>query len=139
MWGTGGLDTPPLLENLKTIGFLRNTGPDPLENHKASHPACNVGPSLADLRNISKGWTNGVSLEGRSWPTFCCLMGFLMKTGTRLPLARHSGSAHGPTQETDNDKNKINNKIKATSCFVSLSEIISTQEITQETVSQTWE
>ena len=24
------------LENLKTIGFLRTTGPDPLENHKAT-------------------------------------------------------------------------------------------------------
>ena len=28
--GTGGLDPPPL-ENYKNIGFLSNTGPDPLQ------------------------------------------------------------------------------------------------------------
>ena len=31
--GTG--DPDPLLENYKTIGLLRNSGPDPLENHKS--------------------------------------------------------------------------------------------------------
>ena len=42
--GKGGLHgarTPPtLLENLKAIGFLSrsNTGPDSLENHKATQP-----------------------------------------------------------------------------------------------------
>ena len=41
------------LENHKTIGFLTNTGPDPLENHKATKPAFNAGPSL-----------KGVSLAG---------------------------------------------------------------------------
>ena len=41
--GTGGPD-PRLLENRKTIGFLSNTGPDPLKNHKATKPACNFGP-----------------------------------------------------------------------------------------------
>ena len=40
------------LENHKAIGllmnFLRNTGPDPLENHKATQPAFDVGiPFLA--------------------------------------------------------------------------------------------
>ena len=30
--GTGGPD----LENHKNIGFLSNTGPDPLKNHKAT-------------------------------------------------------------------------------------------------------
>ena len=30
---------------LKTT-FHRNTGPDPLENHKANQPVLNVGPSL---------------------------------------------------------------------------------------------
>ena len=29
----------------KNIGFPRNTGPDPLKNHKATKPAFNVGPS----------------------------------------------------------------------------------------------
>ena len=28
-----------------------NTGPDPLNNHKATKPAFNVGPSLARKRN----------------------------------------------------------------------------------------
>ena len=32
--------TPPL-ENLKAIYFLRNTGPDPLEFHNATHPWTN--------------------------------------------------------------------------------------------------
>ena len=30
------------LENHKAIGFLINTGPDPMENHKATKPAFNV-------------------------------------------------------------------------------------------------
>ena len=30
-----------------TKGFLCNTGPDHLKNHKATKPAVNVGPSLA--------------------------------------------------------------------------------------------
>ena len=64
---------------------------------------------------------------------------FFMKTGTGPPRTKHSRFAHGPTQEADNDKNKINDRIKEASCFVSLGEIISTQEITQRTVSQTWE
>ena len=33
------------------IGFLSNTGPDPLKNHKATKPAFNVGPSMARQRN----------------------------------------------------------------------------------------
>ena len=32
-------------------GFLSNTGPDPLKNHKASRPAFNVGPLSARQRN----------------------------------------------------------------------------------------
>ena len=35
----------------KAIGFLSNTGPDLLENHKATKPAFNVGPSSARQRN----------------------------------------------------------------------------------------
>ena len=41
-WGGQGVRTP--LENHKDIGFLSNTGLDPLENHKAIKPAFNVGP-----------------------------------------------------------------------------------------------
>ena len=47
--GTGGPDPPP--ENHKNIGFLCNTGPDPLKFHKATKPAFNVGPSSAHQRN----------------------------------------------------------------------------------------
>ena len=37
---------PPPLTNHKNIGFLSITGPDPLENHKATKPEFNVGPSF---------------------------------------------------------------------------------------------
>ena len=42
--GTGDLDPHPHLENCKFIGFLNNTGPDQLENHKATKLAFNVEP-----------------------------------------------------------------------------------------------
>ena len=46
----------PLLENdkFKAKGFLNHTGPDPLENNKATKPAFNVGPSSARQRNAMK-------------------------------------------------------------------------------------
>ena len=47
--GARGPDTPR--ENHKKIGFLSNTGPDPLKNQKATKPAFNVGPSSARQRN----------------------------------------------------------------------------------------
>ena len=49
--GTGSPTSP--LENHKNIGFLSNTGPDPLKNHKATKikPAFNVGLSSARQRN----------------------------------------------------------------------------------------
>ena len=34
------------LENHKAIGFLSNTGPDPLKKYKATEPAFNIGPSF---------------------------------------------------------------------------------------------
>ena len=39
----GQVVRPPLWEITKNIGFLSNTGPDPLKNHKATKPAFNVG------------------------------------------------------------------------------------------------
>ena len=48
--GTEGPD-PTSLKSHKHIGFLSNTGPDPLENHKATKPAFNVRPSSARQRN----------------------------------------------------------------------------------------
>ena len=40
-----GVRTP--LINHKNIGFLSNTCPDPLKNHKATKPAFNFGPLWA--------------------------------------------------------------------------------------------
>ena len=55
--GTGGPDLPLPLENHKNIVFFfSNTGPDPLENHKATHvPSQHY---MTDQRN-------GVSLAGQ--------------------------------------------------------------------------
>ena len=39
------------LKNDKNIGFLSNTGPDNLKNHKATKPAFNLGPLLARQQN----------------------------------------------------------------------------------------
>ena len=39
------------LKNHKNIGFLSNSGPDLLKNHKATEPAFNVGSSSARQRN----------------------------------------------------------------------------------------
>ena len=56
MRGSRGRDRgsgPP--ENHKNIGFLRNTAPDPLKNHKAIKPAFNwviIGPPMK--RHLSR-------------------------------------------------------------------------------------
>ena len=50
--GTGGPDPP--LKNHNNIGFLCNTGPDPLYNYKATKPAFNVVPSSARQLNTIK-------------------------------------------------------------------------------------
>ena len=43
--GAGGPDPHPYpLKNHTNLGFLRNTGPDPLKNQKATKPEFNVGP-----------------------------------------------------------------------------------------------
>ena len=52
--GGQGVRTPPPLKYHKAIGFLSNTGPDPLENHKATMPAFYVGPTSARQRNAIK-------------------------------------------------------------------------------------
>ena len=51
--GTGGPDPPDPPKNNKSIGFLSNTGPDLLKNHKATctKPAFNVGPASVRQRN----------------------------------------------------------------------------------------
>ena len=52
--GTGGPD--PALKNKKNIGFLSNTGQDPLKNHKAFKLAFKVGPSTAGPLLMVFGW-----------------------------------------------------------------------------------
>ena len=47
--GEGAEQVPPL-KNHKAIGFFSNTGPDPVENHKAAKPAFKFGPSSACQR-----------------------------------------------------------------------------------------
>ena len=47
----GGTGARAPLENHKVIGFLSNSVPDLLENHKATKPAFNVGQLLARQRN----------------------------------------------------------------------------------------
>ena len=52
--GGGGRGSRPHrtpLKNHNHIGFICNTGPDPLKNHKATKPAFNVGPSSARQRS----------------------------------------------------------------------------------------
>ena len=47
----GYRESGPPPENHTAIRFFSNTGPDPLQNHKAAKPAFKVGPSLARQRN----------------------------------------------------------------------------------------
>ena len=47
----GGARGPDPPEKSQNKGFLSNTSPDSLENHKATKPAFNVGPSSARQRN----------------------------------------------------------------------------------------
>ena len=47
----GGGRSRPSLKFHKNIGFLSNTGPDPLKNYKVTKPASNVGPLSARQRN----------------------------------------------------------------------------------------
>ena len=49
--GGRGSGTPPPLKKQKAIGFLSNTDPDTLKNHKATQPTLNVGSSSARERN----------------------------------------------------------------------------------------
>ena len=52
----GGRGSGPPLENHKAIGFLSNTGPDPIKNHKATKPAFNVWSSSVRQRNTTFKW-----------------------------------------------------------------------------------
>ena len=50
-WGGGGGGRHSPLKKNKNIGFLNNTGLDPLKNHKAIKSAFNGGPLSAHQRN----------------------------------------------------------------------------------------
>ena len=52
--GGGDRGSGPPLKNHKNIGFLCNTGLDPLKNHKAAKPAFYDGPTLAHKGNTIK-------------------------------------------------------------------------------------
>ena len=55
----------PPLEHHIAIGFLSNTSPDTLENHKATKPAFNVGPSSAASKTPFKWcFAGGSSMAG---------------------------------------------------------------------------
>ena len=60
MGGGQGIRTP--LKIHRNIGFLSNTGPGPMKNHKATKPAFNV---WVIIRQSAKRHLNGVSLVGR--------------------------------------------------------------------------
>ena len=47
----GDRGSRPPLQNHQNLGFLSNTGPDCLKNHKATKPEFNVGPSSARQQN----------------------------------------------------------------------------------------
>ena len=57
--GGGGRGSGHSLKKHKNIGFLSNTGPDPINT--AIKPAFNVGQSSARQRNA-------ISMVGRWWP-----------------------------------------------------------------------
>ena len=60
--GGGGMGFGPPLKNHKNIGFLSNTGPDPLKNHKATKLVFNVWAIIGPPANRH---FNGVSHAGR--------------------------------------------------------------------------
>ena len=81
------------LKNKKNIGFLRNTNPDPLKNHRATKPAFNVGPSSARQRNVI--WADDgpfIAVFGSSIP-YSTKKWIVIKVGPS-PVTKLSGSAH---------------------------------------------
>ena len=53
--GVGDRGSGPRPEKSQNKGFLSNTGPDPLNNHKATKQVFNVGPSWARQQNAIYG------------------------------------------------------------------------------------
>ena len=90
----------PPEKSQKYIGFLTNTGPDSLKNHKDTKPTYNVGPSSARQQNVN--WR----FAGGPWPSHSgiWILSSTKKTKQKKnvvkagsPLTKLSGSTH----ETD--------------------------------------
>ena len=84
---TGGPDPlPPPGKSKINIGFLSNTCPDPLKNHKTTKPVFNVGPT-----------SSRPALSGILDPSSLHQLKKSKKNFSRLgpPLTNLSGSAHG--------------------------------------------
>ena len=97
--GGRGSGLPP--EKITNIGFLCNTGPDPLKNHKATKPAFNVGPSSARQRNAISMAFNWRADDGPIKAVFGSSIPHQLKKQKKNvikfgpPLTKLSGSAHG--------------------------------------------
>ena len=101
--GGPGFRTPPPLKNHNNIGFLSNSGPDPLKHYEATEPAFKVGPSSACKRNailMALRWRANddplivVHVFRSSHPSWTKIRKKnVVKVG--LPLTKFSGSAHG--------------------------------------------
>ena len=89
--GAGGPD-PPLLKNHKNVGFLSNTGPDPLKNHKATKPEFNVGRSSARQGNVIEMAFRRRANSGNRIISPLSQKKNVIKVGP--PLTKVSGSAH---------------------------------------------
>ena len=82
-----GPHSPPPEKNHKTIGFLGNTGPDPLKKkYKSTKPAFKVGPS----------WIAGGQMMARFWfgSSLLSLINYKKVVIVGPPLTKLSGSAH---------------------------------------------
>ena len=89
--GTWG--SRPPLKITKNIGFLSNSGPDPLKNHKATKPVFNVGLLLARQQNaIEWRFTGGPMMARFLWYLDPHSLHQLKKVGP--PLTKLSRSAH---------------------------------------------
>ena len=87
-WGNRGFGLPPL-KNHRKLGFLSNTGPELLKNHKATKSAFNVGPTSA--------FRYRAIIDGPSLVVFGSSLTSSTKTNAvkvGLPLTKLSGSTH---------------------------------------------
>ena len=71
--GGGGGSEPPTLNNHNNIGFVSNTGPDPLKITKLTGKQAFIGTP-------AKRHLNGVSLAGRCWSAYSGFLDPLIDT-----------------------------------------------------------